>query len=184
MKSEIFFIHGAGPQGEYSGSTGLTRNLKDQLGNKYMLHHPSMPEPQNPRYIDWKMTLQATLPVGGNKIAIIGHSLGGSVIVKYLSEGLCQVPVAGLFLIGVPYWGSRGWSMEEFNFGSGFASKLPGIDRIFIYHSRNDHWVPFSHAESYARKLQGSVVRKLTGEEHEFCSGLPVLVKDIQELSF
>jgi predicted alpha/beta hydrolase family esterase len=184
MKKHIFFIHSAGPQGEQAGSTGLIQHLQESLGNNYVLHHPSMPDPENPRYMDWKMTLQATLPVGGNKVAIVGHSLGGSVIVKYLSEGLCQVPVAGLFLIGAPYWGTRGWSVKEFAFQSDFASKLPDIHRMFIYHSRDDQWVPFSHAETYAKKLPGSVFRKLAGDQHEFGSGLPQLVKDIKELSF
>ncbi|HMJ71546.1 MAG TPA: alpha/beta hydrolase [Cyclobacteriaceae bacterium] len=184
MKKEIFFIHSAGPQSEQAGSTGLVKYLKGSLGSNYVLHHPSMPDPENPRYIEWKMMLQATLPVGGNKVAIIGHSLGGSVIVKYLSEGLCQLPVAGLFLVGVPYWGTRGWAVDEFMYGSDFVSKLPDIDKVFIYHSRNDRWVPFSHAEAYAKKLNGSVVRKLTGDDHEFPCGLPVLVKDINDLSF
>src|ERR1700754_4544912 len=105
MRKEIFFIHSAGPQGDHVGSTGLIRSLQLSLGNNYMLHHPSMPDPENPRYLEWKFKLQSTLPIGGNKIAIIGHSLGGSVVVKYLSEGLCQVPIAGLFLVGAPYWG-------------------------------------------------------------------------------
>lgn len=184
MRKEIFFIHSAGPQEDHAGSTGLIRSLKESLSNNYMLHHPSMPDPENPRYLEWKMMLQSTLPVGGNKVVIIGHSLGGSVVVKYLSEGLCQVPVAGLFLIGAPYWGTRGWSMEEFTFESDFSSKLPNIDHVFIYHSRNDRWVPFSHADCYAKKLQGSIVRRMTGDDHEFSSGLPLLVKDIRDLSF
>jgi predicted alpha/beta hydrolase family esterase len=143
-----------------------------------------MPDPENPRYLEWKMTLQETLPVGGNKVAIIGHSLGGSVMVKYLSEGLCQVPVAGLFLIAAPYWGTKGWTMDEFNFTTDFVSKLPCMDRVFIYHSLRDGWVPFSHGETYAKKLPGAVVRKLTGDQHEFSEGLPVLLKDIHDLSF
>ncbi|HZY79337.1 MAG TPA: alpha/beta hydrolase [Cyclobacteriaceae bacterium] len=184
MRKEIFFIHSAGPQGNHSGSTGLLRSLQQSLGSNYMLHHPSMPEPENPRYLEWKFTLQSTLPVGGNKVAIIGHSLGGSVIVKYLAEGMCQVPIAGLFLIGAPYWGTRGWTMEEFTFGSDFSSKLPDIDNVFIYHSRSDRWVPFSHAECYAKKLPRAVVRKMTGDDHEFSSGLPLLEKDIRDLRF
>lgn len=184
VTKDLFFIHSAGPQGEGQGSTGLIRSLKGSLGNNYVLHHPSMPDPENPRYLEWKMTLQATFPVGGNKVAIIGHSLGGSVIIKYLSEGLCQVPLAGLFLIGTPYWGTRGWALDEFTFPGDFASRLPHVDKVFVYHSRNDRWVPFSHGETYAKKLGGAVMRKLTGDEHEFSDGLPVLVKDIRDLSF
>lgn len=143
-----------------------------------------MPDPENPRYVKWKMALQETLPVGGNKVAIIGHSLGGSVMLKYLSEGLCQMPVAGLFLIAAPFWGKRGWAIEEFEFKKDFVSKLPGMDHVFVYHSRKDGWVPFSHGEAYSKKLPGAVMRTLTGDEHEFSDGLPVLLKDVLNLSF
>ena len=105
-------------------------------------------------------------------------------MMKYLSEGLCQVPVAGLFLIAAPYWGLKGWILEEFEFKKDFVSKLPGMDQVFVYHSRKDEWVPFSHGEAYSRKLPGAVMRKLTGNEHEFGHGLPVLSKDILNLSF
>lgn len=184
MKREIFFIHSAGEQTDDHGSTGLIRSLKGSLGSNYVLHHPLMPDPENPRYLEWKMTLQATLPVGGNKVAIIGHSLGGSVIVKYLSEGLCQVPVAGLFLVAAPYWGTRGWIIEEFGLKKDYVSKLPDMDRVFVYHSRNDVWVPFSHGEAYAKKLPGAVMRKMSGDDHEFGDGLEALVRDIRNLSF
>ena len=126
------------------------------------------------------MELQSALPVGGHKVALIGHSLGGSVIVKYLSEGLCQVPIAGLFLVGAPYWGTRGWAMDEFMFERGFQAKLPDIERIFIYHSRYDSWVPYSHAQLYTKALHNPVLRTFDSDEHEFKNGLPVLVTDIQ----
>jgi len=184
MKKEIFFVHSAGPQNEHTGSNNLIKSLSQSLGNGYRLHHPPMPEPENPRYIEWKMTLQSSLPVGGNKVALIGHSLGGSVIVKYLSEGLCQMPLAGLFLVGTPYWGTRGWAMEEFMFQENFQSKLPHIDKIFIYHSRHDKWVPYSHGQFYVKALEGSLLRSVDGDDHEFNEGLPVLVNDIQDLSF
>lgn len=184
MKKDIFFIHSAGPQGPHVGSDGLVESLKKSLGSEYVLHHPIMPDPENPRYLPWKMALQGALPVGGNKVVLIGHSLGGSVIVKYLSEGMVQVPVAGLFLVAAPYWGTRGWTVNEFMFGPHFESKMPDVGAVKIYHSRNDRWVPFSHSSFYARKLQGSEVRSLSGDQHEFHSGLPDLVKDIRDLSF
>ena len=184
MRKEIFFVHSAGPQDREHGSNKLVKYLSDSLGPGYRVYNPCLPEPENPRYLAWKMALQSNLPVGGNKAALIGHSLGGSVIVKYLSEGLCQMPIAGLFLVGAPYWGTRGWSMDEFMFERGFQLKLPDIQKIFIYHSRHDSWVPYSHAQSYSKALRGSVFRSVSGDEHEFGAGLPVLINDIQNLSF
>jgi predicted alpha/beta hydrolase family esterase len=184
MKNDIFFVHSAGPQNVGQGSRNLIKYLSRSLGDGFRVNHPMMPDPENPRYIAWKMALQSALPIGGNKAALIGHSLGGSVIVKYMSEGLCQMPLAGLFLIGAPYWGLRGWSMDEFKLQHDFRSKLPAIDNVFIYHSRNDKWVPYSHGQAYAKALPGSSLRSLDGDEHEFSDGLPMLVNDIMHLSF
>jgi predicted alpha/beta hydrolase family esterase len=184
MKKEIIFIHSAGPQGTHEGSDDLIHYLRESLGSGYKLYHPAMPDPENPRYQQWKMTLQSALPVGGNKIAIVGHSLGGSVIVKYLSEGLLQVPVAGLFLVSTPWWGVRGWTVDEFQFERNFEAKLPPVDHTYIYHSRNDNWVPYSHAGIYHKKLPAAVLRSIDGDQHEFNLGLPELVNDIKALSF
>ena len=177
-------MHSAGPQTNGQGSSNFVARLAKSLGGEYCVHHPALPHPENPRYLDWKMALQSNLPIGGNKVALIAHSLGGSVIVKYLSEGLCQMPIAGLFLVAAPYWGTRGWAMDEFMFERGFQSKLPDIDKIFIYHSHHDQWVPYSHGQFYAKALPGSVFRTVDGDEHEFSEGLPVLVEDIQSLRF
>jgi predicted alpha/beta hydrolase family esterase len=184
MKKDIFFVHGAGPQNNLQGSNNFVAHLSKSLGSSYRLTHPLMPDPENPRYVTWKMALQSVLPVGGNKAALIGHSLGGSVIVKYLSEGLCQMPLAGLFLVGAPYWGLKGWSMDEFKLQHDFQSTMPPIDKVFIYHSRHDKWVPYSHGQSYAKALPGSVLKTIDGNQHEFNEGLPLLVNDIQRLSF
>lgn len=178
----IFFVHSAGPQNDEEGSNKLVARLSQSLGEDYRVHNPKMPHPENPRYLEWKMALQSSLPVGGNKAVLIGHSLGGSVIVKYLSEGLVQLPVAGLFLVAAPYWGTRGWQVDEFMFEQGFQSRLPGIERIFIYHSRQDKWVPYNHSKMYTKALPDAIMRTLDGDDHEFKDGLTVLVKDIQSL--
>src|SRR3954469_6830743 len=124
MTKEIFFIHSAGPQNAEEGSNQFVSHLSKSLGEGYRVHNPRMPQPENPRYQQWKMALQSNLPVGGNNTAIIGHSLGGSVIIKYLSEGLVQMPIAGLFLVGTPYWGTKGWAVDEFMFEQGFELKI------------------------------------------------------------
>ncbi len=182
MKKEIYFIHSAGPQGPHEGSDDLLHYLRHSLQPSFKLHNPAMPNPENPRYYDWKMRLQADLPIGSSKIALVGHSLGGSVLIKYLSEGLCQAPIVALFLVSVPFWGTRGWIMKEFTPDPDFLERLPKIERTFIYHSRQDPWVPYSHAAFYSKHLPQATVRTLDGAQHEFKTGLPELVKDIHEI--
>jgi predicted alpha/beta hydrolase family esterase len=182
VMKEIFFVHSAGPQNDEEGSNNFVSHLSKSLGEGYRVHNPCMPHPENPRYQAWKMALQSNLPVGGNKTALVGHSLGGSVIVKYLSEGLVQMPIGGLFLIGAPFWGTKGWTVDEFMFEQGFELKIPAIEKIFIYHSRGDKFVPFSHGKVYTKILPGATLRTIAGDDHEFSNGLSELVKDIKSL--
>nr|WP_235788441.1 alpha/beta hydrolase [Salipaludibacillus sp. CUR1] len=45
-----------------------------------------MPNPENPEYILWKKQLEKELDKLNGDVILVGHSLGGSVLLKYLSE--------------------------------------------------------------------------------------------------
>jgi pimeloyl-ACP methyl ester carboxylesterase len=40
-------------------------------------------------------------------VIFVGHSFGGSVLLKYLAEGSYRKPVRGLVLVSVPNWAPR-----------------------------------------------------------------------------
>ena len=61
-----------------------------------------------------------------------------------------------------------------------FAATLPPIDRVFLYHSRDDGEVPFRHLAWYAKRLPEATVRELDGGGHSFPSGLPELAADLR----
>lgn len=183
MKKEILFIHSAGPQGPGEGSFKLVAYLHEALGVAYHVRCPAMPEPENPRYENWKETIHRELGVPGSEVILIGHSLGASVVLKYLSEESSRRSITGLFLIAAPYWGKKGWEIDEFVLREDFVPKLPLIPKIFLYHSRDDEWVPFGHLARYAKKFPQATVRKIDGSEHEFGNGLPEMVNDIKSLS-
>lgn len=180
MKKQILFIHSAGPQEAGEGSNGLVNYLLNELGNEYEIHHPLMPDPENPRYHAWKTKLGTKLSSLRNEVILIGHSLGGSVILKFLSEEKYSNSIKGLFLISTPYWKKKNWEIDEYVLDKDFAKKLTGLPHLFLYHSKEDEWVPFSHMQSYAKKLPNAVVRVLEGQEHEFSYGFPQLIEDIR----
>jgi predicted alpha/beta hydrolase family esterase len=114
-------------------------------------------------------------------VIFVGHSLGGSVLLKYLAEGSYRKPVRGLFLVSVPNWGPEGWAYDEFAVPQDIGSRLPE-STIFLYHSRNDPEVPFAHLAYYQDRLQTATARPIEGSEHSFVEGLPTLVDDIKSL--
>jgi predicted alpha/beta hydrolase family esterase len=112
-------------------------------------------------------------------VILVGHSLGGSTLLKYLSEEKPDVSVLGLFLISTPYWKSN---MKEFQLKENFQTALKDIPKIFLYHSKEDTEVPISNLEFYEHVFKTAVVHKLNGNEHIFSKGLPELVADIKTL--
>ncbi|WP_100013138.1 alpha/beta hydrolase [Lentibacillus sediminis] len=182
MKKHVLFIHSAGSQELHQGSSDLKAYLKEALGNEYNLIDPKMPDPENPKYTLWKAQLEKEFASLNGEMLLIGHSLGGSVLLKYLSEEACKQSISGLFMIAAPYWGGDDdWLAKEYTLSENFASKLPQISQVFLYHSRNDKVVPSAHLEHYQEKLPQANTRILDGTEHAFSDGLPELVNDIRK---
>jgi uncharacterized protein len=179
MKKQILFLHSAGPQGKHEGSSDLVAYLQKELGHDYNVRFPIMPDPDDPEYEAWRKKIEEELEKAEDGVILVGHSLGGSVLLKHLSEHPYKKQIAGLFLIATPYWGKE---MDEYMLADDFASKLPPIPIIMLYHSRHDEMVPFSHLSTYAKKLPKAYVRELYGDEHEFSEGIKELVQDIKSL--
>ena len=179
----ILFIHSAGEQGGDHGSSHLADYIKDSLGSGFKMKFPEMPDPENPIYKKWKEAISEVMETLDGPLILIGHSLGGSILLKYLSDEKCDKPIKALFLIAVPFWGKKDWEIEEFLLEPGFEEKIKTIPDIFLYHSQDDKWVPFSHLIQYAKKLPEAGTRKIEGAEHEFFYGLPELIADIKSIT-
>jgi predicted alpha/beta hydrolase family esterase len=179
---DILFVHSAGPQGHHEGSDYLVSYLIDVLGPGYRISHPNMPDPENPHYSDWKITLRQEFASRDDGLILIGHSLGASVLLKFLSEEKVHQRIAGLFLISAVYWGKEDWDVKEYVLKRNFTSKLPPIEKIFLYHSRDDEVVPVSHLRYYAEVLPNAISREFAHRGHLFGKGLPELAEDIKGL--
>jgi serine hydrolase len=181
LRRQILVAHSAGPQGDREGSGYLVASLRKALGSGYDLRYPIMPEPDSPAYAPWHERLEKELAALDDDVILVGHSLGGSVLLKVLSERKHRKRIAGMFLVAMPFWGSEGWQIDEFVLREGFAAKLPRIPRIVLYHSRDDDVVPFVHLGLYARALAQATVRELDGYGHLFKKGCRELAENIAD---
>jgi predicted alpha/beta hydrolase family esterase len=90
------------------------------------------------------------------ELILVGHSLGASVLLKYLSEEKPQAPLIGLFLLAAPYWGAPDWQVDEFTLKDKFVAWLPKDLPIYFYHNRDDEIVPLEHLACYKAKVTPS----------------------------
>ena len=181
MKRRVLIIHGGG-QEAYEEDKKLAVNLQDVLGAAYDVRYPEMPDADSPEYGAWKEQIARELAALDGEVILVGHSLGGSILLKYLSEEEVEKPVAGLFLIAPPYWGADDWEVSEYALQDGFASKLPPELLVFFYHSRDDEVVPFAHLALYREKVAHATFRELDGRGHQLNDDLSEVARDIKGL--
>ncbi len=179
MKKHVLFIHGGG-QGAYEVDRLLAASLQDALGSTYVVHYPKMPGEESAGYADWKAQIAAELANLDDKVILVAHSVGGSILLKYLSEEPVENSIAGLFLIATPYFGGDAeWRYDEMTLPKDLAAKLPRIARIFFYHSRDDETVPFTHLALYAAKLPQATIHVFDERGHQFGNNLAEVAEDI-----
>ena len=161
----VLLVHSSGPQGPGEGSSPFAARLGEGLGPSFEVLFPVMPDPDDPHYAPWSELLGQILEGIDDPVVVVGHSLGGSVVLKHLSESDAQQSIAGLVLVAMPFWGKADWEAEW-----ALPDDWPGPDialpPTFLFHSRDDEEIPFAHLERYAQSLPEATVRPLDGTGH------------------
>lgn len=180
MTKHVLFIHGAG-DGAFEEDGLLVASLENALGNGFQAHYPRMPEEYSATYADWRASLERELSFRADEVVLVGHSVGGSVLMKYLSEQQLDRRISSLFLLATPFWGAdEFWKWDEAQLSEDVAAKLTRIPRIFLYHSRDDESVPFAHFALYAARLPQATVREYDARGHQFQNDLTEVAEDIR----
>ena len=96
LRKRVLFIHGGG-DGAYEEDRKLAASLQDALGAEYDVRCPKMPDEDRPEYEAWKEQIAKELAALDGEVILVGHSLGASILLKYLSEEKEERPVPGYF---------------------------------------------------------------------------------------
>lgn len=184
MANQVLFIQGGGSEGAYDEDARLVASLRDTLGAEYVVRYPRMPNEADPEYGAWKNFIAAELASMGSGAILVGHSIGGSVIIRAVVDGSIGRSLAGVFLLAAPFWYDHEfWRWDEVKLPANAAERIPSDVPVFIYHGRQDEFVPFAHVEMYARALPQATVRALDGRNHQLNDDLTEVAQDIMLLS-
>lgn len=183
MKVNLLIIHGAGPRSYGMMTEKWVPFLKKALGNDFQVFCPPMPNPQFPQYSGWRDTIKETVSQIKGPLILVGHSLGGTILWKYLTEEAIPNQILGLYLIASPYFSfDQGWNFQDF-FIHKNPSELLNQFPVYSYHSTDDDIVPISHQGFIASKLPQAVVRTLSGHGHEYNrKEFKEIIQDIKQL--
>ena len=130
--------------------------LEKKLGKNFEFIRPRMPLQDNAKYGDWKILFERYVPRLSGKIILIGSSLGGIFLAKYLSENKLPKKILSTYLICPPFDGML--SAEDLVGGFKLGSNLSLIEKnsknLYLLFSANDDIVPVSHTEKISEKVK------------------------------
>src|SRR6187200_185770 len=93
---KILFAHSAGAQyGKGKGSYDLVKYLKSKLSGEFEMLFPKIEKPNSPTYEKFKKMFALAFNDITEPIILVGHSLGASTLLKYLSEEKPDISISG-----------------------------------------------------------------------------------------
>ena len=134
--------------------------LNKELGKNFEIIRPRMPLQDNAEYNDWKIHFERHIPYLRNNVILIGESLGGIFLAKYLSEHKFPKKILSTYLICPPF--DNTLTGEDLTNGFKLKSNLSLIEKnsknLYLLFSKDDDVVPISHAKKYERKLKNAKI--------------------------
>jgi predicted alpha/beta hydrolase family esterase len=179
---QILFVQGGGEGVHDQWDNHLVDSLRGELGPAYEIRYPVMPNEADPKYAAWRPAIQAELAALAPGAIVVGHSVGGTILINVLAESAPPSRLGAICLIAAPFIGTGGWETDDFEPEPDLAARLPRDVPIFLYHGRDDEDVPFAHVELYARALPHAQVRRLAGRDHQLGNRLAEVASDIRAL--
>lgn len=200
MKKQVIFIHGGDVFNSYSDYIEALNksifnpnnkrikkwkdSLAEEIGDNFDVIAPTMPNKQNAKYNEWRIWFEKIFPHLGKDIILVGYSLGGIFLAKYLSENIFPKKILVTYLISAPYNGKHS---EYFNTDFVLADSLEKMEeqseKIFLYHSEDDAIVSFVDLKKYSKVLPKAVSVVFKDRSHFLQEKFPELVKSIKSFS-
>ncbi|MBS1605802.1 MAG: alpha/beta hydrolase [Bacteroidetes bacterium] len=181
MKRHVLFIQGGGDNG-YDADAAMVDSLRQALGDAYEVTYPRLHADENTLDFGWPRQIGEKLDDINGDVILVAHSVGASLLLKYLSEVKAPKKIRAVFLLATPYWaGDEDWK-KGLKLDEDFAGKLPGQVPIFLYHCLDDTDVSVDDLSTYARKMPHAAIHRLVQGGHQFNNDLRFLAKDIQKI--
>lgn len=168
---------------EVRSGSGWKSNLAKDLGEDYEVLRPSMPNKESAKFEEWKIWFEKYIPYIRDEVILVGHSLGGSFLAKYLSENRLPSTILGTFLVAAPYDQDDGRELVEFAAPSDLALLEEQGGDLFLYHSTDDPVVNFSELAKYRTALPEAHIRTFEDRQHFNQEEFLEIVQDIKSLS-
>lgn len=183
MTTQVLFVQGGGEGVHDRWDDKLVHSLQRELGHAYYVRYPHMPNEAEPRYSAWKAALLKELESLEDGSILVGHSIGGTVLLHVLAEESLILRPGALCLLAPAFIGDDGWPSDEIQSKASFSELVPSDTPVFLYHGDQDDIVPFAHMQMYAKAIPRATLRELRGRDHQFDNDLREVAADIRGIA-
>jgi predicted alpha/beta hydrolase family esterase len=163
----VLFVQGAGEGTHDEWDNRLVDSLRRELGDGYEVRYPRMPEDDDPSDATWGPAIRAELTGLREGDVVVGHSVGGTILVHTLAVDASEVALGAIVLLATPFVGPGGWPGDEFELGDDLGERLPAGVPVHVFHGLDDETVPPEHASLFAGVVPNAGVHRLPGRDHQ-----------------
>jgi len=162
---------------------GWKENLRPDLGNDFEVILPTMPNKYDARYEEWVIIFEKLFQFLRDDVILIGHSMGGCFLVKYLTENDFPYKIKATYLVAAPYTDNKPeYELLSFSLPEDLKHFEEQSGAITIYQSEDDPLVPKSDAENYKSVFPNADLQLLTNRGHFGQEHFPELVDSIKKV--
>lgn len=200
MKKQVIVIHGGDSFNSYKEYIselkktklnfermfikGWKDKLGVELGKNYQVILPKMPNSANARFEEWKIWFEKLIPFLNKEVILVGHSLGASFLLRYLSENKFSKKIKATFLVSAPYH-SKGMKTvlgNDFHFDKNMSLLTKQSPLLCFYHSMDDKVVPFKELKMFQDLFPGACFVEFKDRGHFNQEKFSEIVKDIKKI--
>lgn len=168
-----------------AGAGDWKASLQRELGEQFEVLQPKMPNGTNARYEEWCIWLERCIPFLQDGIILIGHSLGGIFLAKYVEEHGLPKEVKATLLVGAPFDDDDPAFLEsltDFALPASLQRFEQQGGKIYLVYSKDDRVVPFTESKKYQQLLPQAQLVSFDDRGHFNQERFPELVALLQSL--
>lgn len=180
MSSQLLFVQGGGAGTHDEWDNKLVDSLRRELGPSFEIRYPRMPNEEDPSFPAWKTALEKEFAKLDDGAILVGHSIGGTILVNALAKTPPKRKPRAIFLIAAPFVGEGGWPGDDMNPAADLGARLPRGVPVYIYHGLADETAPPSHSELYARAIPQAHIHRLPDRDHQLNDDLSEIAATIR----
>lgn len=166
---------------DYINKKGWKKSLQEKLGDDFAVISPKMPNSGNAKYLEWKIWFEKFFPFLNDEVVLIGHSLGGLFLTKYLSENIFPKKIKATLLVAPPFDSADSeYTLGDFSLPNELIKFQEQGGKIYFYHSKDDPVVSFVDFNKYKKALSTASFIVFEDREHFVQEEFPEIIEKIK----